>query len=161
MLEIQPLQRKGGFLISTNMKKNNLPFEIGEDYENWEFDLEVICKERVPMYDSYMYIGEIKKYLNYLPQKTELIFHLDVLEIVILTSIDLEDNTRQDLNRKLKLSHKISSSQDHLKCSYSEYKSGSLRYCVISQLPNKTIIIYGSSHIIHPVSLNVLDEIQH
>ena len=93
------------------MKNNFLPFQIGEHYEKWEFDL--------------------------------------------------EDNTRQDLNRKLKLSNKISSSQDHLKCSYSEYKSGSLRYCVISQLPNKTIIIYGSSHIIHPVSLNVLDEIQH
>jgi len=142
------------------MKNKHLPFQIGEQYEKWEFDLEVICKERIPMYDSYLYIGEVKKFLNISPQKTELIFHWDVLEIVILTFIDLEDNTRQDLNRKLKLSNKISSSQDHLKCSYSEYKSGSLRYCVISQLPNKTIIIYGSSHIIHPVSLNVLDEIQ-
>ena len=143
------------------MKNNFLPFQIGEHYEKWEFDLEVLDYERIPLYDSYLYVGKIKKFLNISPQKTELIFHWDVLKIVILTFIDLEDNTRQDLNRKLKLSNKISSSQDHLKCSYSEYKSGSLRYCVISQLPNKTIIIYGSSHIIHPVSLNVLDEIQH
>ena len=141
--------------------KIKLPFKMGEHYENWEFDLEVLHYERIPFYDSYLYKGEVKKFLNFSPQKTELIFHWDVLEIVILTFIDLEDSTKQDLNRKLKLLHKISSSQDHLKCSYSEYKSGSLRYCVISQLPNKTIIIYGSSHIIHPVSLNVLDEIQH
>ena len=143
------------------MNSDELPFEIGEDYEKWEFDLEVLDYERIPLYDSYLYVGKIKKFLNFSPQKTELIFHWDVLEIVILTFIELEDSTKQDLNRKLKLLHKISSSQDHLKCSYSEYKSGSLRYCVISQLPNKTIIIYGSSHIIHPVSLNVLDEIQH
>lgn len=143
------------------MNSDELPFKIGEGYENWEFNLEVLNYQRIPFYDSYLYVGEVKKFLNILPQKTELIFDWDVLEIVILTFIDLEDNTRQDLNRKLKLSNKISSSQDHLKCSYSEYKSGSLRYCVISQLPNKTIIIYGSSHIIHPVSLNVLDEIQH
>ncbi len=143
------------------MKIYRLPFQIGEHYEKWEFDLEVLDYERIPLYDSYLYVGKIKKFLNISPQKTELIFHWDVLEIVILTFIDLEDNTRQNLNRKLKLSNKISSSQDHLKCSYSEYKSGSLRYCVISQLPNKTIIIYGRSHIIHPVPLKVLDEIQH
>ena len=143
------------------MKQLKIPFKLGMQYDNWEFDLEVLDYERIPLYDSYLYVGKIKKFLNISPQKTELIFHWDVLEIVILTFIDLEDSTKQDLNRKLKLLHKISSSQDHLKCSYSEYKSGSLRYCVISQLPNKTIIIYGSSHIIHPVSLNVLDEIQH
>lgn len=143
------------------MNSDELPFEIGEDYENWEFDLELLNYERIPFYDSYLYIGDVKKFLNFLPQKTELIFYWDILEIVILTFNNMENNSIQDFIRKLKLSHKISSLQDDLKCSYYEYKCGSLRYCVISQLPNKTIIIYGSSHIIHPVSLNVLDEIQH
>ena len=143
------------------MKGSFLPFQIGEQYENLEFELEVMSIERIPFHDSYLYTGDVKKFLNFSPQKTELIFHWDVLEIVILTFIELEDSTKQDLNRKLKLLHKISSSQDHLKCSYSEYKSGSLRYCVISQLPNKTILIYGNPHVIHHISLNVLDEIQH
>lgn len=143
------------------MNSNVLPFEVGKDYENWEFDLEVLHYERIPFYDSYLYNGEVKKFLNFSPQKTELIFHWDVLEIVILTFTDLEDNTRQELNRKLKLLRKISSLQGDLNCSYSEYKSRSLSYCVISQLSNKTILIYGNPHVIHQVSLNVLDEIQH
>ena len=141
--------------------KIKLPFKMGEHYENWEFDLEVLNYERIPFYDSYLYKGEVKKFLNFSPQKTELIFHWDVLEIVILTFVELEDNTRQELNRKLKLLHKISSSQGDLKCSYSEYKSRSLSCCVTSQLPNKTIIIYGRIHLIHPVLLDVLGEIQH
>lgn len=143
------------------MNSDELPFEIGEDYENWEFDLEVLHYERIPFYDSYLYNGEVKKFLNFSPQKTELIFHWDVLEIVILTFIELEDNTRQELNRKLKLLHKISSSREDSRCDYFKYKSKRLKYCVIFQVPNKTILIYGNPHVIHQVSLNVLDEIQH
>ena len=142
------------------MNSDELPFEIGEDYEKWEFDLEVIGKERLPMYDSYLYVGKIKKYLNYLPQKTELIFHWDLLEIVILTFADLEDTIRQELNRELKLLNKISSSQADLKWN-PEYRSRAFGYFVISQLPTKTILIYGNPHVIHHISLNVLDEIQH
>lgn len=67
------------------MKKFNLPFEIGQDYEVWEFDVEVIDVERIPNYDSYMYLGEIKRCLNYISDRTELIFYWDRLEIVILT----------------------------------------------------------------------------
>ena len=140
---------------------NKLPFKIGDQYENWEFDLEIVCKEILPMYDSYLYIGGVKKFLNFSPQKTELIFHWDVLEIVILTFIELEDNTRQELNRKLKLLHKISSSREDSRCDYFKYKSKRLKYCVIFQVPNKTILIYGNPHVIHQVSLKVLDEIQH
>ena len=151
----------GFFIPLIEMKKKLLPIKIGDQYENWEFDLEALEHERIPFYDSYLYIGGIKKILNVLPQKTELIFHWDVLEIVILTFVELEDSTKQDFNRKLKLLHKISSLQGDLNCCYSEYKSRSLSYCVISQLPNTTIIIYGRTHVIHPVLLDVLGEIQH
>lgn len=65
------------------MRPVKLPFEIGQDYEVWEFDLEVMDVERIPNYDSYMYLGEVKKFLNIISDKTELIFYWDKLEIVI------------------------------------------------------------------------------
>lgn len=57
------------------MKNSISPFELGKDYENWEFDLEVLNYERIPNYDSNLYLGDVKKFLNFLPQKTELIFY--------------------------------------------------------------------------------------
>jgi len=58
------------------MKKDQLPFRIGEDYETWEFDLIALNYERILFYDNYLYFGEDKKFLNILPQETELIFPL-------------------------------------------------------------------------------------
>ncbi len=78
-----------------------LPFEIGEECEKWEFDLEVICKARIPMYDSYLYIGKVKKFLNILPQKAELIFYWDRLKIVILTFLNMGDVTKENFMKKL------------------------------------------------------------
>ena len=45
------------FLYPKIMKQINLPFEIGQDYEVWEFDLEVMDVERMPNYDS---VGKVK-----------------------------------------------------------------------------------------------------
>ena len=66
-----------------DMESEKLPFQIGEQYEKWEFDLEVL-QDRINGYDSYKYIGiEFNSFLNYLPDETELIFNLDVLECVL------------------------------------------------------------------------------
>lgn len=40
------------FLYPKIMENFILPFEIGQDYEVWEFDLEVMDIERIPNYDS-------------------------------------------------------------------------------------------------------------
>ena len=77
------------------MKKDQLPFRIGEDYETWEFDLIVLNYETIPFYDSYLYVGEVKKFLNILPDKTELIFSFDILELVIMT-ITTEDHREME-----------------------------------------------------------------
>lgn len=67
------------------MKLLNIPFKLGMQYDNWEFDLEVI-QDRIQGCDSYIYIGKkVNKFLNYSTDKTELIFSLDTLEAVLIT----------------------------------------------------------------------------
>lgn len=67
------------------MKQLKIPFELGSHYEDGEFDLEVE-QDRIQGCDSYIYIGkEFNKILNYSIDKTELIFSLDILQIVVIT----------------------------------------------------------------------------
>jgi len=67
------------------MNTIEFPFELGTDYEDWELDLEIL-PDRVPHYDSYMYVGkDVKFFLNNITYKPELVYNLDVLEAVMLT----------------------------------------------------------------------------
>ncbi|MBP0612334.1 hypothetical protein J8J42_04645 [Chryseobacterium sp. cx-311] len=65
-----------------------LPFQIGEQYENWEFDLDVAEKERVPGYDSYYFIWS-KPFLHIIPNTIEMIFCVDILQAVIMEVRDI------------------------------------------------------------------------
>lgn len=67
------------------MKQLNIPFKLGMQYDNWEFDLEV-TKDRIQGCDSYIYTGKkFNKFLNYSKYKTELIFSFDILEAVLIS----------------------------------------------------------------------------
>lgn len=66
------------------MKNTFLPFQIGEHYENWEFDLEIVDDEIIKGFDSYIYIKEIV-FLGAVPRYIELIFYLDILQVVVMT----------------------------------------------------------------------------
>ncbi|WP_417363322.1 hypothetical protein [Galbibacter sp.] len=66
------------------MDYKDLPFKIGMQYENWEFDLEIAPKDRIKGYDGFIYLGEITV-LNIKPLQIELIFGLDILAAVILS----------------------------------------------------------------------------
>ena len=67
------------------MKKDKIPFKIGVQYENWEFNLDIL-PDRIKGLDSYLNIDEsLNKFLNVCSDKTELIFSLDILERIILT----------------------------------------------------------------------------
>ena len=79
------------------MKNDKLPFQIGKHYENWEFDLEPIEKERIIGFDSYFYIRELS-FLNTIPKYTELIFSWDILKVVIFT-VDFKTKQEIDLFR--------------------------------------------------------------
>lgn len=67
------------------MRQLNIPFKLGMQYENWEFDLEV-TQDRLQGYDSYIYTGKkFNNFLNYSKFKTELIFNLDILEALMIS----------------------------------------------------------------------------
>ena len=76
------------------MKNNKLPFQIGNHYENWEFDLESIEKERILGFDSYIYFRELL-FLGVIPRYVELIFSWDILKVVLFT---VDFKTKQDLD---------------------------------------------------------------
>lgn len=81
------------------MKNSKLPFQIGKQYENWEFDLEPTEKERILGLDSYIYIKELV-FLGIIPRYTELIFSLDILKVVIFT-IDFKTKKQLELFKRL------------------------------------------------------------
>lgn len=62
--------------------KTNIPFQLGMEYENWEFDLEPM-QDRIKGYDSYIYIKKLSIF-NIEPLNIELVFHWDILVAVIL-----------------------------------------------------------------------------
>ena len=81
------------------MKNNKLPFQIGKHYENWEFDLEPIEKERILGFDSYIFFRELV-FLGIIPRYTELIFSLDILKVVIFT-IDFKTKKQLEFYKRL------------------------------------------------------------
>lgn len=66
------------------MEQLNLPFRLGMDYEELEFDLEIL-PDRLEGYDSYIYLGKFNNFLNYSTDRIELLFSMDVLEGIIIT----------------------------------------------------------------------------
>lgn len=92
------------------MKNQLLPFQIGEEYENWEFDLEPSNMERILGFVSYFYIRELS-FLGIIPRYAELVFCWDILKVVINT-IDFE-TLEQLQNFKDILDHNFGSRTQH------------------------------------------------
>ncbi|MCT3945698.1 hypothetical protein HZQ28_12460 [Elizabethkingia anophelis] len=65
------------------MKNVYYPFELGEQYEKWEFDLEIIYKERIKGSDSYIYLGNISLF-GERAEYVEMIFSMDILTAVYI-----------------------------------------------------------------------------
>lgn len=61
------------------------PFRLGEQYDNWEFDLlatgEVL--ENEISYEIYEFVGERPALFDIKPSKIELLFNADILEKVV------------------------------------------------------------------------------
>lgn len=84
--------------------KPRIPFRIGYQYDNWELNLMGI-EDRIKesdLYSSYLWVGNsMKKFLNFTPDRTELIFHWDRLEIVILDFNNKSKSHYDELNEAL------------------------------------------------------------
>lgn len=97
-----PHQNRWFFNIKTKMKPR-IPFRIGYQYDNWELNLMSIA-DSIPdnSYCSYLWVGsEIKRFLNFIPQRTELIFYWDILEVVILEFDKKSEHYYSRLNKSL------------------------------------------------------------
>ena len=138
------------------MEKFNLPFEIAQDYEVWEFDLEVMDIERIPNYDSYTYLGEVKKFLNIISDETELIFYWDRLEAVILTFFHMEMNTIEQIKSILKYKYHFPFYELLANYEIYEYHAGELQLFLILKKPNTLLIIYGNSTSLEEIKSNLL-----
>lgn len=83
------------------MKTDILPFPIGMEYEDLEFDLEVL-PDRIKGYDSYIYVGkDLKNFLNNPTDKIELIFHWEILVAIIISVEYCEADLHLDLLKYL------------------------------------------------------------
>lgn len=84
--------------------KPRIPFRIGYQYDNWELDL-ISTEDRIKdsdLYSSYLWVGSsMKKFLGFKPDRTELIFHWDRLEIVILEFCNKSKSYYNELNDAL------------------------------------------------------------
>ena len=77
------------------MEKENLPFLLGLDYEQWEFSLEVLDKEDILGMDNYLYLEDIS-FLGAVPKSVEMLFSLDILQVV---RIIYEFDNQKELNK--------------------------------------------------------------
>lgn len=81
------------------MDLEEIPFKIGMQYENWEFELDIL-PDRIKGKDSYLYIGnKITELYGFKVAKIELLFNLDILEEVRITILC----TYKELEKQLKL----------------------------------------------------------
>lgn len=79
------------------MKTDILPFPIGMEYEDLEFDLEIL-PDRIKGHDSYIYVGkDLKNFLNYYTDKIELIFCWEILVAIIISLEYSETDLHLDL----------------------------------------------------------------
>ncbi|WP_282787752.1 hypothetical protein [Flavobacterium croceum] len=119
------------------MKQLNIPFKLGMQYDNWEFDLEV-TKDRVQGFDSYIYTGKkFNKFLNYSKYKTELIFNLDVLEAVLI----LFESSNSDFNE---LSEIVNLK---LNCLYETLENSEVKICRFVTKLNEVWILKTKSNL--------------
>ncbi|WP_294230355.1 hypothetical protein [uncultured Chryseobacterium sp.] len=83
--------------------KTRIPFRIGYQYGNWELSLMSIADSISDnSYCSYLWVGsETKKFLGFIPHRTELIFYWDILEVVILEFDKKSEHYYNRINKAL------------------------------------------------------------
>ncbi|TWP23168.1 hypothetical protein ETU10_08720 [Apibacter muscae] len=124
------------------MKQINIPFQLGMEYENWEFDLEIL-PDRLEGYDSYLYIGkEFNYFMNYPTDKTELIFILDRLVAVILTFLNIKVKDFKQFYDRLQIEFKNNNLSQN---------NEAIKTLLIADNENTIYFLYGVSNLIYAV----------
>ena len=131
------------------MRKDKLPFKIGEDYENWEFDLEVCINDKIKGFDSYIYLKNFK-FLDITPLQTELMFFFDILELVIMTIKTKDDREMENLIDLMTKTFGvyIEHEQEYLSACIYNLEDSNVLLLIYKRFEAKTYIAYGSSKLI-------------
>ena len=129
------------------MKNKHLPFQIGQHYENWEFDLEVCINDKIKEFDSYIYLKSFK-FLNIIPLQTELIFFFDILELVILTIITKDDKEMENLKDLMTKTFGDYIEQEYLSACIYKLEDSIQIWFIYNPLEDTIYITYGSSKLI-------------
>ncbi len=137
------------------MKKDKIPFKIGMQYENWEFNLDIL-PDKIKGLDSYLNIDEsLNTFLNVRTDKTELIFSLDILEGVIITFENRTLNFYKVLKEMILSNLEKLGGLDIMFSSECEDYSNKLAYCV-SYKDNTVYLFYCNKHIYNPILLTLI-----
>ena len=131
------------------MRKDKLPFMIGQHYEKWEFDLEVCINDKIKGFDSYIYLKNFK-FLDITPLQTELMFFFDILELVIMTIKTKDDREMEnliDLMTKT-FGDYIEHEQEYLSACIYNLEDSNVLLLIYKRFEAKTYIAYGSSKLI-------------
>lgn len=137
------------FIIT--MEQLNLPFRLGMEYEELEFDL-AILPDRIQGYDSYLYLGKFNTVLNYPTGRTELLFRMDVLEAIII-SLHLKDP--EDVVAKLESLLGSLNTISQNKFNLYRFYSNSYVICV-TLISNKSYILISNNNLIPPLLSSLL-----
>ncbi len=131
--------------------KPRIPFRIGYQYSNWELDLDANIPDRISdnrMYISYLWIGENKPFLNFHPDKAELIFYWDRLSAVILTFEQKDNNFHHELKDALtvKFGSSIAIAEHGMR--YKFTGANDIEYWYICTRTNSVLVVYGERNVI-------------
>jgi len=129
--------------------KPRIPFRIGYQIDNWEKDL-VITADRFEndLYCSYLWAGkEQKKFLDYEPSSTELIFHWDRLEVVILKFESKDKELYEKINTALLNRFiEVTAEVNYKEYVIQKYKTDKVDYWnAYSKNTKETIVLYFSN----------------
>jgi len=136
------------------MKKDEIPFKIGMQYENWEFSLDIV-PDRIKGLDSYLNVDEtLNRFVNFNTDRTELIFSLDILEGVILTFENCTTSFYNNLKHKIFLYVELFEGLSEVFSSECEDYSNRLAHCILYM--NKTVCILYCNGLIFQALLGSL-----
>ncbi|NDI98732.1 hypothetical protein GWA97_06560 [Flavobacterium sp. LaA7.5] len=134
------------------MEQLNLPFRLGMDYEELEFDLEIM-PDRIQGYDSYIYLGEFNNFLNYNTDRIELLFRMDVLEGIII-SLPLKKS--EDIAAQLEnLSGNLNTIIQY-NCKLYRFYNNSPVSCITLINNNNSYILISNNNLISPLFTSLL-----
>lgn len=131
------------------MKQNNLPFKLGEHYERWEFELEILDFDKIKGHESYIYLKNVF-FLNLIPLKVELIFSFDILELIIMEINPTNHKEIEDLLNLLSVNfgNYVEQEQEYLSACIYKLEDSNELWLIYKPLEDETYIAYGNSKLI-------------